>query len=94
MTVKLEGTIKRFIGSITDTKPYPGMILSDGYEVTANDLRVGSSFLAIDTATGIEEIYHWNGREWAIGDSREVRELKAIKSLLGIIAEKLGTPGL
>lgn len=86
MTVRLEATIKRFIGLSTDTKPYVGFIsLQDGTEIKAVDLPVGSSFLATDT----NEVWHWDGREWVVGNSQEVRELQDIKGLLGAILEHM-----
>lgn len=88
MTVRLEATIKRYIGISTDAKPVPGQVNPDGYTVLDKDLPPGSSFLATDT----NEVWHWNGREWVIGESPEVRELKAIQGLLGAILEKV-TPG-
>ena len=64
MTVKLEGTIKRFIGLSTDRKPAIGWNPRDdaGVELTltATDLPAGSSFLETDTGT----IWRWNGSTW------------------------------
>lgn len=88
MTVRLETKINRYIGLSTDTKPYPGLSMG-GRELTAADVPVGSSFLEADT----NEVWHWNGREWLVGDDRTVRELKEIKSLLATLVEQ-GTPSL
>lgn len=86
MTVRLEATIKRYIGLSTDIKPYPGLIrLEDGVETAESDIPPGSSFLATDT----NEVWHWNGLEWVIGKSPEVQELQDIKGLLGAILEKM-----
>ena len=64
MTIRLEGAIKRWIGKSSDTKPYPGQVLSqdNGPDVvlTANDVPAGSSFLEEDTG----RIYRWSGTEW------------------------------
>jgi hypothetical protein len=91
MTVRLETKINRYVGLSTDTKPYPGLRWMDatGAEVEEGDVPAGSSFLEADT----NEVWRWTGREWVIGDSREVRELKDIKGLLGVLVEQ-GTPSL
>ena len=89
MTVRLETTIKRYIGLSTDEKPTPGLHWPGGEEITYKDVPAGSSFLATDT----NEVWHWNGREWVIGDSPEVRELREIKGLLGDIVANT-RPGL
>ena len=61
MAVTLEGSIKRYIGASTDTKPSVGRQF-DGTTIAATELPAGSSFLERDT--GI--IYRWNGESWAI----------------------------
>ena len=61
MAVRLEGSIKRWIGLSTDDKPALGHY-SDGVIVTDGDLPAGSSFLETDTG----RIYRWDGREWGV----------------------------
>ncbi len=57
MTVRLETTIRRYIGLSTDVKP-------DGVDAggisRVNLLPAGSSFLETDTA----RIYRWDGQHW------------------------------
>ena len=57
MAVKLEGTIKRFIGLSTDTKPRPGGFV-DGNAIET--IQPGSSFLESDTG----RIFRWDGSDW------------------------------
>lgn len=52
MAVKLEGSIKRYIGLASDTKPTP--------DETGETLPAGSSFLESDTG----RIWRWSGTEW------------------------------
>ena len=60
MAIKLEGTIRRFIGASTDAKPKPGSFF-DGRTLEAADVTAGSSFLETDTG----RIYRWDGESWA-----------------------------
>lgn len=85
MTVRLETTIKRYIGLSTDEKPTPGQPFGEKDALTSADVPAGSTFLATDS----NEIWHWDGREWVVGEGPEVRELKEIKGLLGAILERL-----
>ena len=57
MAVKLESSIKRFIGLSTDDKPRPGVMV-DG--VIMDAMPAGSSFLESDTG----RIYRWDGASW------------------------------
>jgi len=59
MAVRLEGTIRRYLGLSTDTKPKVGEQF-DGAEVTARELPAGSSFLETDTG----RILRWDGEAW------------------------------
>lgn len=52
--VKLEGTIKRFIGLSTDAKPASSL---------DDVIPVGSSFMEIDTG----KIYRFDGAVWTYG---------------------------
>ncbi|MDO8631175.1 MAG: hypothetical protein Q7R41_11845 [Phycisphaerales bacterium] len=95
MTVKLEGTIKRFIGLSSDRKPTIGANPRDDagevLTLTATDLPAGSSFLETDTGT----IWRWNGSTWSAapidnasgewlgliyGELVKLRELKELTS--------------
>ena len=85
MTVRLASKIYRYIGLSGDDKPQPGRLSPDGKrELTDADVPTGCTFLEADT----EEIWRWNGNEWRQADTPEVRELKAIKSLLAIMVEQ------
>ena len=57
MAVRLEGTIRRYIGLASDLKPTPyGDMLPEG-----DTLPAGSSFLESDTG----RIFRWDGAVWA-----------------------------
>lgn len=79
MSVRLETTIRRFVGNSADTKP----------ELDMRD--AGSSFLEEDTG----KISRWNGRTWtnpAPGDdplSLIADQLNMTNELLQLILEKL-----
>lgn len=51
MAVKLEGTIRRYIGQSTDDKPMPDV---------GENFAAGSSFMETDTGT----IYRYDGAAW------------------------------
>lgn len=83
MAVKLEGSIRRYVGLSTDTKP-------TGYTgATLDSIPAGSSFLESDTG----DIWRWNGSEWMAhesdrasewlaaiyGELRQLRELTELK---------------
>lgn len=55
MTVRLEGTVRRYIGLSTDEKPVPGVQI-DGTTIAETDFPAGSSFLESDTGS----IYRWD----------------------------------
>lgn len=61
MAVKLEGPIRRYLGTSADTKPTIGA-QADGLVITAADLPAGSSFLESDTGL----IYRWDGSDWKV----------------------------
>lgn len=65
MAVKLESTIKRFIGKSTDQKPVVGRYFGDVL-IQAKDLPPGSTFLEEDffLADGSQRIARWNGEAW------------------------------
>lgn len=96
MAIKLEGTIKRYIGLSTDIKPQSGEPFAGG--AVAETIPQGSSFLEADTG----RIYRWLGTSWELNipiDDQLVvlqavlRELGNINRLLqlatGIEAESL-----
>ncbi len=63
MTVKLETTIQRWIGTSQDVKPFVGQdVDGDGIRLKATDLRPGSSFMETDTGL----IYRWDGEAWQV----------------------------
>lgn len=91
MTGRLEGSIKRWIGKSSDTKPYPGQVLSqdNGPDVvlTANDVPRGSSYLETDTG----RIYRWSGTEWTytVPADEQAEYLQAILFELASLRELL-----
>lgn len=60
--VKLEGSIRRYIGLSSDTKPVPGMQNADNTLVSDTDIPAGSSFFESDTG----RIARWNGAAWLL----------------------------
>ena len=90
MTIKLEGTIKRYVGNAYDVKPSPGV--HPYATMTANELPPGSSFLEEDTG----RIYRWNGAEWTCGTLGDVHaglleqiilELRALRERIELVSE-------
>lgn len=66
MAVKLEASIRRYVGISTDTKP-------TGYvegQTVRDPIPAGSSFLETDTG----DIWRWNGTEWTAHESIEAAE--------------------
>ena len=89
MTVKLEGTIRRYIGLSTDVKPELGY-QSDGSTIASSDLPAGSSFMETDTGN----IYRWNGSSaWTL-PIPESDELYVLQSLLRELTELRQMVGL
>lgn len=86
MAVKLEGTIKRWIGLSTDIKPKVGLTV-EGLTITANDLPVGSSFLEEDTG----RIWRYNSVEWVVHvpSNEQAEYLQAILFELANIKETI-----
>ena len=86
MAVKLEGTIKRWIGLSTDIKPKVGLTV-EGLTITANDLPVGSSFLEEDTG----RIWRYNSVEWVVPvpSNEQAEYLQAILFELANIKETI-----
>ena len=91
MAVRLEGSIKRWIGDSTDRKPSIGTAVDADRQVyTASDLVPGSSFLEADTG----RIYRWTGEHWvAAQESESTLILGAILSVLGEIKELIELNG-
>lgn len=69
MAVRLETTIKRYIGHSGDLKPRPGVVLDDGS--TISDLPAGSSFLEEDTG----RVYRWTGAIWSAAEGSDEQTL-------------------
>ena len=61
MAVKLEGSIQRWIGFSSDTKPGLG-VDSENVTTAHADIPVGSSFLESDTG----RIFRWTGTTWIV----------------------------
>lgn len=80
--VRLEGTIRRFIGRSTDRKPRPGVQQPDLGTISHDELLPGSSFLESDTA----RVYRWSGSEWIADETED-----AHAALLGAILTELQT---
>ena len=79
MTVKLEGSIKRFSGTSIDVKPRP--YSQGGTQADGETLPAGSSFMELDTG----RIYRWDGDgQWVIARQRD-----ATQALLGRVIELL-----
>lgn len=78
MAVRLEGSIKRWIGLSTDDKPSLGL-QSDGRTVAASDMPAGSSFLETDTG----QIYRWNGSDtWTLSAPEADEQLYVMQAIL------------
>ena len=84
MTVKLEGSISRYIGLSTDTKPV-------GDFANGEIVPVGSSFLETDTG----RIYRWNGAHWNFAEPTDETtalltviylELRAVRATIELAA--------
>ena len=83
MAVRLEGSIKRWIGDSTDIKPAPGQtqfdpVLNMSTPLVALDVPAGSSFLETDTGL----IWRWNGEQWASAPGEESGLLYVAQALL------------
>lgn len=61
--MRLESSIKRYIGLSTERKPRPGLTMEDGVVVTLSDLPAGSSFFEEDTGL----VSRWTGLVWTEG---------------------------
>ena len=77
MTVRLEGTIRRYIGLSTDEKPVLGL-QEDGSTIEASDLPAGSSFLESDSG----RIYRWSGEAWTLPVAETDEQLYVLQALL------------
>ena len=92
MAVRLETTIKRWIGTASDSKPTPGGTLFDpitntSTPVLAADVPPGSSFLETDTG----RIYRWTGSDWTVfvPEEEQSEYLQAILFELASIKEAI-----
>ena len=78
MAVRLEGSIRRWVGLSTDDKPSLGL-QADGRTVGAGDIPAGSSFLETDTG----RIYRWNGADtWTLPGLEGDEQLYVLQALL------------
>ena len=83
MTVRLEGSIRRWIGLSSDTKPEPGQtgfdpLTNAHVPLVAADVPAGSSFLETDTGL----IWRWNGEQWTSAPGEESDLLYVAQALL------------
>lgn len=79
--MRLEASIKRYIGDSAEMKPRPGFVQDDGTTLTAQDLPPGSSFYMEDTGL----ISRWTGQIWTEGFP-ELRN-EELQVQLAILAE-------
>ena len=78
MAIKLEGSIRRWVGQSTDVKPKPG-VQADGSTVADTDLPAGSSFLETDTG----RIYRWDGAfSWQLALPNPDEQLYVLEAIL------------
>lgn len=89
MAVRLEGSIRRYIGLSTDRKPAVGINYDglDSLTVTDLDLPAGSSFLETDTG----RIYRWSGTDWTHSEpaNEQAEYMQAILFELASIREAI-----
>lgn len=78
MTVRLEGTTKRWIGLSTDHKPQS----AGGFGKAHDEIPPGSSFLEADTGV----VYRWTGKSW----EAPLTEGAQVSMLLLDISDRLG----
>lgn len=88
MSVILEGSIKRWIGLSTDTKPAPGQtrfdpVLNTSTPLVALDVPAGSSFLETDTG----RIYRWDGEQWAHSPAEEDAQVAVLQAVLNELTQ-------
>ncbi len=94
--MRLESTIKRWIGDSTETKPRPGVEQPDGTTLEAWELPAGSSFYEENTGF----ISRWTGQVWTAPfpepRSEEVQVLIAILEEIRAAREeaRIGLPVL
>lgn len=81
--VRLEGSIRRWVGLSTDEKPYVGLQIDGVTITTATDIPPGSSFLESDTG----RIYRWSGNEWRLPQAATDDHLLVLQALLSEIRE-------
>ena len=79
--MRLEATIKRYVGDSSETKPTPGWPQADGTTLLATDLPAGSSFLEEDTGL----VSRWTGYIWTQSFPEPRNEELTV--LLAILAE-------
>ena len=94
--MRLETSIKRYIGDSSERKPRPGELQDDGTTLLATDLPSGSSFFEEDTGF----VSRWTGYVWTTvppeRPTEEVTILKEIRDLMRAAREegRTGLPSL
>jgi hypothetical protein len=78
--VRLESTIKRFVGRSSDDKPRPGQEGADGITPAVADVPPGSTFLDLDTGG----LYRWDGTDWILPSVED-----ATVALLGELLQEM-----
>ena len=76
--MRLEATIRRYIGDSSETKPRPGILLDDGTTIAEADLPPGSSFLEEDTGL----VSRWTGLRWSVPVAESTEELEVLNQIL------------
>lgn len=88
MAIRLETSIRRFIGLSADEKPVPGgRRLEDDHLYTAADIPAGSTLLETDRGW----LWHFNGEAWvrAVPDTSLEAWASAILAELASIREAI-----
>ena len=83
MAIRLEGSIRRWVGLSTDPKPYVGLQIDGSTITTAHDIPSGSSFLESDTG----RIWRWSGTEWTLPQAAADEHLLVLQGILVEIRE-------
>jgi hypothetical protein len=79
VTIRLETSIKRYIGLSTDQKPRPGVQGPDGTTFINADMPPGTTLLEADTG----RLWRWTGTDWILGapDDATARLVAAVEAL-------------
>lgn len=80
--MRLETSIKRYIGDSSERKPLPGELQADNTILLATDLPSGSSFFEEDTGF----VSRWTGYVWTTAPpERATEELTVLKEILSLL---------